>query len=158
MYLTLFSTEVRSHPSFSLSTEYTHERLAERFKSSRDPVEGYWTYFDRVNDPVYARPGGQYTLAIVRSDTNADDTGATYDIIYISGAVTLGDSWHPMMLKGSLRPTIFQGHYDMEWIDSTFSRINSDIHALLDSNNALLTLSFPLLKTTLRFSRIPLRE
>lgn len=158
MYLTLFSTEVRPHPSFSLATGYTHERLAERFKSTRDPIEGYWTYFDRANDPAYARPGGQYTLAVVRNDTAADDTNATYDILYISGAVTLGDSWHPMMLKGALKTTIFQGQYDLEWIDSTFNRISSDIHASLDSNNALLTLSFPLLKTTLRFSRVPLRE
>ena len=160
MYLTLFSTEVRPHPSYALATEYTHEQLESRFRSPHDPVEGYWTYFDRANDPVYARPGGQYTLAVVRNDTSYDISGspATYDILYISGAVTLGENWQPMMLKGSLRSTIFQGHYDMEWIDSTFNRISSDIHASLDSNDALLTLSFPLLKTTLRFSRIPLRE
>ncbi len=61
-----------------------------------------------------------------------------------------------MMLKGRLKPTIFVGHYDLEWIDSTFAPIDRDIHATI-TDGAILTLSFPLLKTTLRFSRMPLK-
>jgi len=165
LLLTVFSTETCSPASYALATSYTHETLRKRFQSSHDPIEGYWTYFDRSNDPMYARLGGQYTLAIIKtkpqSKSATPDTSSTafisdsYDIIYISGAKTLGESWHPMMLKGSLHATIFQGHYNLEWIDSTFERITDDIHATLDSDDALLTLSFPMLRTTIRFSKIP---
>ena len=61
-----------------------------------------------------------------------------------------------MMLKGRLKPTIFLDHYDLEWVDSTFERMNRDIHAQL-TDGAILSLSFPLLKTTVRFSKMPLK-
>lgn len=160
LLVTVFSSEICQAPHFALATDHTPESLQRRFTSAHDPVEGYWTYFDRSNDPMYARLGGQYTLAVVRNDSipSADRAGASYDIVYISGAKTLGHYWKPMMLKGRLRPTIFQGHYDLEWTDSTFDTITEDIHAILDSDDALLTLAFPLLKTTIRFSKAPIPQ
>ncbi len=157
LLVTVFSTETCLPPSHTLATAHTPATLKERFQSRHDPIEGYWTYFDRSNDPMYARLGGQYTLAVIKRDEPTATDGLTdaYDIVYVAGAKTLGQQWQPMMLKGTLRSTIFQGHYDLEWIDSTFDRITDDIHATLDSDDALLTLSFPLLKTTIRFSKMP---
>ena len=59
-----------------------------------------------------------------------------------------------MMLKGTLRRAAFIGHYDLKWIDATFRPIESDLHAILEEGS-LLTLSFPLYKTTLRFAKLP---
>ena len=154
----VFAVEACRPPEDAFASGYTAEELAERFGKSTDPIEGYWTYFDRENDPMYARPGGRYTLALVRKESDRavghEFVPVCYDIVYIDGAKTLGDKWKPLMLKGELRSTIFEGHYDLQWIDATFDRMTDDIHATID-NASLLTLSFPMLKTTLRFSKMP---
>ncbi len=145
--------ETNLSPSRALASKWSASALTEYFKDSKDEVEGYWRYLDRENDPQYARPGGRYLLALVKSE---DEAGG-YDIVYVDGAEVHRNEWRPMMLKGHLRPTIFLGHYNLEWIDSTFEPIDRDIHASI-SDGAILTLSFPLLKTTLRFSRMPLGQ
>lgn len=147
------SVETTLEPTSVLASGWTAERLAEYLAASDDPVEGYWRYLDRENDPQYARPGGRYLLAAVKSG----EGDGSYDIIYIDGAETYRDQWQPMMLKGRLRPTIFLDHYDLEWTDSTFDTIDRDIHATV-TDSSIMTLSFPLLKTTLRFSKMPLRK
>lgn len=147
--LSLFCVEGLSSPEKLASTGWTMETLREHIASSTDPAEGFWKYLDRENDPEYARPGGRYTLATVRNDAGH------YDIIYIDGAQTYGDRWKPMMLKGVLLPTIFSSHYDLNWYDSAFEAMDEDIHADI-TDGAILTLSFPLLKTKLRFSKMPL--
>lgn len=153
----VFSVESCRPPEEALSSGLTIEELDAKFRVSRDPVEGYWRYFDRSNDPMFARIGGRYTLAVIKNDSESQPgtrQPVSYDIIYIDGAQTYRDRWKPMMLKGMLRTTIFDGHYDLEWVDSTFNRITEDIHAEIE-NGALLTVSFPLLKTIIRFSKIP---
>lgn len=154
----VFAVEVCRPPAAAFASGYTADELAERFSRSTDPIEGYWTYFDRENDPMYARPGGRYTLALVRRVSDETErrefVPVKYDIVYVDGAKTFGDKWEPLMLKGVLSTTIFDGHYDLEWIDATFERMTDDIHATID-NASLLTLSFPLLKTTMRFSKMP---
>ena len=142
--------ERRVSPQSSLATDWTVDALKEYFAASTDSTEGFWQYLDGENDPQYARLGGRYRLAIVKG-------GDGYDIIYIDGAETLASQWKPMMLKGGLKTTIFENHYDLEWIDSTFESIRRDIHASV-SDGAILTLSFPLLKTTLRFSKMPVNK
>lgn len=134
-------------PQLQLATSHTLASLEPRFKSAHDPVEGFWKYLDRQNNPRYARPGGSYTLAVV-----ADGEGG-YDIIYISGAEVYADRWHEGMIKGHLRPTIFEGHYDLEWVDSTFTVHDRELSAQFDSAG-ILTLNFPLLKTQIRLSRL----
>lgn len=149
--LSSLSLETQRAPQAILATKWSMDELTAYFRQSSDPVEGFWRYLDRENDPQYARPGGRYLLAVVKA---ADESGG-YEIIYVDGAETRREQWRPMMRKGRLKPTVFVGHYDLEWIDSTFEPINRDIHAGI-SDGAILTLSFPLLKTTLRFSRMPL--
>lgn len=145
--------ETNLSPSRVLASKWNESALMDYMKESTDGVEGYWQYLDRENDPQYARPGGRYLLALVKSD---DEEGG-YDIVYVDGAEVHNESWRPMMLKGRLKPTIFVGHYNLEWIDSTFEPIDRDIHASI-TDGSILTLSFPLLKTTLRFSRMPLAK
>lgn len=146
--LSSLSVETSFDPSISLSTGWSSERLNEYFSSSNDPIEGYWEYLDRKNDPKYARLGGRYTLAVVKDLNNTD----YYHILYIDGAETLSSLWNPFMIKGALKGTAFQHHYDLTWFDSTFQLIDKDIHASI-TDNAILTLNFPLLKTELRFSK-----
>lgn len=142
------SLETVRSPQVELSTSWTQESLTEHFRESKDPIEGYWQYLDRENDPAYARPGGRYLLAVVKAESGG------YDIIYVDGAEKMRDEWKPMMLKGRLKPTIFVDHFDLEWIDSTFESLERDIHATV-TDKAILALSFPLLKTVMRFSRVP---
>lgn len=146
--LSSLSSEVWHSAESRLATRWTVDDLNEYFSSSADPIEGYWRYLDRQNDPQYARLGGKYVLAVVKNDM----PGGCYDVIYISGAETMAGRWKPGMLKGHLYRTVFQSHYDLCWYDSTFEAITRDIHASV-TDNAILTLSFPLLKSTLRFSK-----
>lgn len=72
-----------------------------------------------------------------------------YLIIYLSGAETNSSNWKEGMIKGRLKATIFQNHYDLEWYDSLFELIDVDAYASI--NNSILTLEFPLYKAKVRF-------
>lgn len=144
--VSLFVVETAPDMKSVLATDWTPARLAEYLEKSTDSTEGFWRYLDRRNDPDMARPGGRYRLATVRNS----DGG--YDILYIDGAETLASEWSPCMLKGRLTPTEFVDHYSLEWTDAEFDTINRDIHADI-ADDVILTLSFPLLKTELRFSK-----
>lgn len=148
--LSSMSVETAVAPRYAFASGWTADLLTARLQASDDAVEGYWQYLDRENDPAYARPGGRYLLAVVKADDGC------YDIIYVGGAETRRDQWQPMMRKGRLKPTIFLDHYDLEWTDATFETIDRDIHASI-TDKSILTMSFPLLKTTLRFSKMPLK-
>lgn len=116
--------------------------------AGEDPVVGLWEYLDRVNDPAKARLGGRYSLAVVPA---GDDGG--YAVYYVGGAEVGASKWIPGMLKGRLVPTVFVRHYGLEWWDATFDAIRRDIYADVDETGTVLTLCFPLMETTLRFSR-----
>lgn len=107
---------------------------------------GIWTALDRDTDSRRALAGGRYKLAVVPRN----DEG--YDIIYLGGAEVNSSAWKPGMRKGILKPTIFKDHYDLIWYDSKMMPIEFDASASVEQG-AILTLSFPLLKSTLRFSR-----
>ena len=134
--------------SAPLMTEWTVERLRERFEVSTDPVEGFWQYFDRRNDPDYARLGGRYVIAAVKED------GGGYTLLYISGAEVNGPQWQKCMRKGGLTPTVFVGQYDMSWVDATMELMTKDLNARIEQD-ALLVLEFPMYKSRLRFSKMP---
>lgn len=137
-------------PQQMCATAWTPASVDGRLDGPAEPVEGIWVWLDRENDPKYARPGGRYTLAVVKAPD-----GEGFDILYLDGAQTRSALWEPYMRKGRLRPTVFAGHYDLEWVDADFSPIYLDIFADLDPASDILTLSFPLLHTRFRFSRRP---
>lgn len=150
MRVLLASTEFVPDLRSSLLTDWTREALAEHFAQTADPMECFWSYFDRENNPDYSRPGGRYTLATV------GDGAGGYTILYVDGAETYPDRWKACMVKGRLRPTVFVGQYDLEWVDSEFERITRDIHAHVDDSGSLLILEFPLMKMRMRFAKMPL--
>lgn len=114
---------------------------------------GVWQYLDRDNDPAWSRPGGKYTLGVV---ADGDSDGA-WTIVYLDGAVTHSDRWHPGMKKGRLVESGFLRDYNLEWIDATYTSMGRDdeCSARLSDDGMILTLVFPLDKATLRFSRRP---
>jgi len=115
-------------------------------------IVGSYAYLDRSTDPAVARPGGRYRLAVV---PDPDGTESLL-IIYIAGAEVEPSFWKPGMLKGILRPTPFEGQYDLVWYDAHGAPIpyGSDSYALFDSAASILTLNFPLLgQASVRFAR-----
>lgn len=121
--------------------------------AAHDPtaVDGVWIFLDRDNDPKWARPGGRYTLGIMRSITEKD----SWDIIYLDGAVTNAPKWLPGMRKGKLTATPFMGHYDLEWFDALFDYLDKteECSATMNDAGTILTLSFPLDHSVMRFYR-----
>lgn len=113
--------------------------------------QGVWTFLDRDNDPRWARPGGRYTLGIAPST----DDEETWEIIYLEGAVTNASRWKPGMKKGRMLPTPFVRHYHLEWIDALFDSLDrsQECSATMSDDGEILTLSFPLDHSTMRFYR-----
>lgn len=134
-------------PSAALLTGLSLEDVEARCRLSADPLEGIWTYFDRENDPARARPGGRYRIACLACGDGS------YDLIYLGGAVVNVSKWRPGMRKGRLVPTPFEGHYDLIWVDAMMEPMENDVSATVA--DGLMTLNFPLLKSRLRFSRLP---
>ena len=106
---------------------------------------GIWVPLDRENDPDYARPGGNYTLAAIPDKENPDN----YFIIYMDGAVVNDTEWRPGMIKGRLQGTPFEGMYRLQWYTSTMEDAGNECNATLE--NGILSLNFPLLNTRLRY-------
>ena len=57
------------------------------------------------------------------------------------------------MLKGHMTKTIFSGNYDGMWIDATMEPIDKDVQASIE-NGVILTFSFPVFKSQLRFAKV----
>lgn len=129
-----------------LSTGITAESVAGLVAGKKQPV-GIWKALDRNTDSRYALPGGRYTLAIVPADAQGE-----YDILYLEGAEVHSSSWTAGMRKGKLKPTAFKDHYDLIWYDSAMECIEYDATASVEQET-ILSLNFPLLKSTLRFVR-----
>lgn len=146
--LSVQSMSVASYPDVSrqIQTEWTPDKLDEYFKASQDSIEGYWEYLDRDCNDKKALVGGRYKLALVRES-------GYYKMLYVSGAKTNAKQWKCGMVKGMLHQTIFQNHYDLIWCDSMFEHIKRDAHADI-TENAILTLWFPIYDTSIRFSKV----
>lgn len=136
-----FIVEMIPNKEHRLQTSYNDENLIARFSSSATEYEGFWSYLDRDIDLDYARLGGKYRLALVKNNDG-------YLIIYIDGADTNKNKWINGMIKGVLKSTIFKNHYDLIWYDSTFDVIDSEANAFIE--NSILTLNFPLYKSSIR--------
>lgn len=121
--------------------------LREYLLSSSDPMEGYWTVFDRSLDESLLRLGGDYRLAIVKD-------GVNYLLLYLGGASVNASSWLPGMTKAILRPDSFPGIYNLEWIDSQGLPLNHQIKAQSGEENTL-SLQFPYQDSSIRLRKIP---
>lgn len=115
-----------------------------RLESGLDSAEiasgRVWYFLDRDGDSRVAVLGGQYSLSQVG-----------YELIYTGGAKTNTGSWKPGMVKGRLIPTDFDGYYKLQWFDATGRELSGENYAEVDSDLGTLKLTFPQLKTSIRF-------
>lgn len=99
-----------------------------------------WQYLDREGDSRVAVIGGQYSLSQIGNE-----------LIYLGGAKTNAGSWKAGMVKGRLIPTGFDGYYKLQWFDATGRELSGENYAEVDSDLGTLKLTFPQLKTSVRF-------
>lgn len=133
----------------ALFTGWTRDALDSRLASSVDPLEGFWSYFDRRTDDDRARLGGKYRLAVV----GAGAPGC-YDILYVDGAVTGADVWRAMMLKGRLTPARFEHMWRLDWYDAMGIPLDDDeSYATFSPVEGVLTLEFPIYRSRIRFAK-----
>ncbi len=132
-----------------IKTSWEKDSLDRYLSRTTDRLEGYWSYLDRDNDEKRARLGGRYSLALVKD-------GDGYVILYVSGAEVNRSKWRECMVKGRLKPTIFEDHYDLVWYDSKMLPIETDAYADI-INSVILSLDFPLYHTKIRFSKQQLK-
>ncbi len=134
----------------SVSQGFDSRNLPEA--DSKNPAAGVWEFLDReINEPAVAL-GGNYRLAVIPTSTDC------YEIVYLSGADADSGLWQPGMVKGTLRPTDFQGDYDLTWRDSRGRLHTSELNAALSPEGNLLTLNFPLWRASLRFRRVRIQH
>lgn len=120
--------------------------LTAYMKESSDPVEGIWDYLDRDIDPVRCTLGAFYRLATVSTGNG------NYEIYSIDKKGKTAPVY-----KGLLIPSIFMNHYDLQWLDARGHMLTTDTSAGIE-NGSVLTLSFRLLKSSVRFSRMRLKD
>lgn len=132
----------------TLQTGLDENTIRSHAREPGSPV-GIWEYLDRDTDSRRALAGGRYRLGIVPSDSGRK---GEYDIIYLGGAEVNSSQWRPGMLKGRLKALPFASHWDLQWYDSEMKLISTDLNASMEQN-AILSLNFPLMKSTMRFYR-----
>ncbi len=131
-----------------LDTGLTVDSLNSRFAASTDPYEGYWQYLDRETDDARVRLGGRYVVALVADGADG------YSIVYVSGAQAMRRQWHTGMVKAVMRPMVFTANYRARWSDAAFGVIDDDVFATFESGS-ILSVKFPVLKSQIRFSKVP---
>lgn len=145
--MTISNMCIETTTAVNLESGLTDSQLSESLRPGQPIPLGPWTYLDRDTDAGYARPGGEYTLAIVADP----DDSSSYLIIYISGARVNDRSWHPGMIKGRLHKTPFLNRYKLEWWDAEAQPVEDESNAVIE--NDIMTLTFPLHHSHLRFTR-----
>lgn len=123
------------------------EAISSYLSYSKDPIEGYWTIFDRTLDESLLQTGGEYKLAIIRE-------GDKYLILYLDGARTNARAWKQGMLKGKLIPDPFPKTYSLTWYDSEGNPLSKDIKAQQEEED-ILSIQFPYQSSTMRLRRLP---
>jgi len=113
-----------------------------------DSVQGEWEFLDRDVRDNRVSLGGRYRIVTI-----ADNSGG-YEIIYLGGAEINPRIWQPGRVKGYLRPTNFQGDFDLVWFDSLGRRMQGEQSATLTGSGELLQLNFPLIGAQMRFRKV----
>lgn len=141
-----------------IQTEYDEGPLADRnsnfmeeiedyLSESEDPMEGYWTLFDRELEESLIKLGGRYDLVCVKE-------GEGYVFLYLDGANVNSQNWKPGDLKATLIPTPFSDIYEVEWIDSVKEPMTQDIKAQKGDGDTF-SIQFPYQSSKIRLRKIP---
>lgn len=140
-------SDIKASYSFSENTvEYPDVRQWESyFKKSKNPMEGFWTAFDRNLEESLLKFGGNYVLACF-------ENGEGYDFLYVEGAVVNKENWKKGDLKIRLLPTPFKGIYNVVWYDSMKKPMEFEIKAE-EGEGHTLTFQFPYQASTFRFRK-----
>lgn len=128
-------------------TIYPIDTLKYYLANSKDPMEGFWTLFDRELEESLIKLGGSYYLACVKEEDN-------YVFIYLDGAIINSEHWQPGDIKAVLSPSYFPGIYNVDWIDSMKDHFNKDVKAQ-ESNGNTLVIQFPYQSSKIRLRKIP---
>ena len=120
------------------------EELRKYFERSSDEKEGEWGIFDRMLEDNYMRMGGEYRIALVKSESG-------YDMVYLDGAVKNPGEWKPGMKKGRLTTSPFENVYNVEWIDASGDIISG---AKAQFESPMLRIIFPEHSSELRLRKI----
>lgn len=122
--------------------------LEEYLSTSKDPMEGYWTLFDRDLEESLLQLGGDYRFAVVKDEDN-------YMLIYLGGAKINEKKWKPGMVKASLIPDPFPGIFNVVWFDAQGLPMSKDIKAQTGEGDTL-TMQFPYQSSSLRLRKLTL--
>lgn len=120
------------------------EELRKYFERSSDEMEGEWGIFDRMLEDNYMRMGGEYRIALVKSESG-------YDLIYLDGAFKNPGEWQSGMKKGRLLASHFENVYNVEWIDASGEIIGG---AKAQFESPMLRIIFPEHSSELRLRKI----
>ena len=129
------------------SISVDRDSLNDYFSGNVEPLEGYWTIFDRELEESLIKLGGTYILVCVKK-------GEDYEFLYMEGANVNSQAWKPGDLKARLKPTHFSGIYNVEWIDSMKDLMDKEIQAQEGEGNTLL-IQFPYQSSKIRLRKIP---
>lgn len=91
---------------------------------------------------INAAPGGDYRFAVVKS-------GASYDLIYLSGAKINSGNWRRGMVKASPSPSGITGIWNVCWDDAMHRPLSHEIKAQSDASG-IITFQFPYQNSQLR--------
>lgn len=115
--------------------------------NDQDPLPGYWQIFDRTLEESLLRLGGDYKIAVVKTDHDR------YAIIYLAGAKVNAAQWAPGTVKGWLTLTAFPGLFDLEWFDAEGKPLSHSITAQL-TDEGILTIQFPYQSSVIRLRKL----
>lgn len=134
-------------PAIDFTQWSNPDHLRNYISASKDPLEGYWTLFDRTLEESLLLLGGDYQLAMVKD-------GNEYALIYLGGARINSGLWQPGMVKARLRPSVFPGIFDVEWTDAEGMAIFNAVKGQIGDGD-MLTIQFPYHSSTLRLRKMP---
>lgn len=124
------------------------DNIDDYINGSEDQMEGYWTLFDRDLEEALLKFGGIYTLLCLK------DGEEGYSMLYMEGASVNSTNWTKGDIKARLKPTSFEGIYDVEWIDAMKTPLKKDIKAQIGEGETLI-FQFPYQSSKFRLRKIP---
>lgn len=111
-------------------------------RASADPMERVWNYYDTTKLPFGVSVPTGYRLVSVAAPYG-------YDLVLIASDSRIARV-KPLMIKGKMMYTDFEGIYNLDWRDSQGASQCRDASAKVENN--MLTLFFPFWDVSIRFS------